>query len=164
MTTSRRSRVTAGLAVVAVVAAGCTAQPSASDRQATVASRGAQVMPFDLDATTHTFTKTDDGGIQQVTADDPGDDEQVNLIRDHLRAERENFARGDFDDPAAIHGMDMPGVSELQAGYRDITVTYRERPGGADLIYATTTAPLVDAIHEWFDRQVMDHGSHATAG
>jgi len=161
--TERPRHLAVGIAAVVALAVGCTASPSVSDRQATVASRGAQVMPFDLDATTHTFTPTADGGIQQVTADDPADATQVNLIREHLRAERENFATGDFDDPATIHGMDMPGVAELRAGYRNITVTYRERPDGAELVYTTTAPLLIDAIHAWFERQVMDHGPHATA-
>jgi hypothetical protein len=36
--------------------------------QAKVAARGAEVMPFDLDRTTHVFTKLPDGGVQTVTA------------------------------------------------------------------------------------------------
>jgi hypothetical protein len=135
-----------------------------AERQAEIAERGAAVMPFDLDATTHTFTTTSTGGVQEVTADDPTDAEQVALIRQHLRAEQANFARGDFDDPAAIHGHDMDGVAELRAGYRDIDVAYDELPAGAQLTYTTGRADLVEAVHAWFDRQVMDHGDHAEAG
>ena len=117
-------------------------------------------MPFDLERTTHRFTKTDTGGVQTVVADDPQDTAQLTLIRKHLAAEVNRFERGDFTDPARIHGMDMPGVAELSAGYRRITVTYTERPDGALLTYATDDPALVDAIHSWFDRQVMDHGDH----
>lgn len=56
-----RSRPVLWTVVVAVVAlsvAGCGgADDSLAERQAEVAERGAQVMPFDLDATTHTFSK-----------------------------------------------------------------------------------------------------------
>ena len=121
-------------------------------------------MPFDLDATTHTFTKTDTGGRQLVAADDPTDQNQIDLIRQHLRTERTNFAAGDFSDPARIHGMDMPGVAELSGGYQRITVTYTQRSDGAKLTYATDDPAMVDAIHSWFDGQVMDHGDHATTG
>lgn len=143
--------------------AGC-GDGSTRDRQAEVAERGKEVMPFDLDATTHTFTDTDNGGVQLVTADDPGDERQVELIRGHLRDEKARFSRGDFDDPAAIHGEDMPGVAELAAGYDRITVTYAERPAGAELAYTSDDPELVDAIHAWFERQVMDHGEHAHSG
>ncbi len=151
------------IAVVGVALAGCGGDDQ-TDRQAEVADRGAAVMPFDLDATTHTFTHTDDGGIQAVTADNPSDVAQISLIRGHLLDERDNFARGDFDDPAAIHGHDMDGVAELRAGYTDITVTYTNLPDGAQLTYTTDNSDLVEAIHAWFDRQLMDHGADAQAG
>ena len=46
-------------------------------RQADVARRGEQVMPFNLAATTHVFSKTDQGGVQQVVVKDASDAEQV---------------------------------------------------------------------------------------
>ena len=54
-----------------------------ASRQDVVAARGADVMPFSLKATTHVFTKTDQGGIQQVVAKDPKDAQQVRLTREH---------------------------------------------------------------------------------
>jgi hypothetical protein len=152
------------LAICTLAVLGCAHQSGPSDRQAQVAERAAQVMPFDLGATTHTFTKNANGGVQAVTADDPGDATQVGLIRQHLRDERTRFSTGDFSDPARIHGMDMPGVSALASGYRSITVTYNDLPDGAELLYSTNDPTLIDALHSWFDRQVMDHGDHAEAG
>lgn len=164
---SRRSGSRVAVSVAALAAllvVGCSAGDPLAERQAEVAERGAAVMPFDLDATTHVFTKTEVGGVQTVTADDPADQEQIDLIREHLIEEQANFAQGRFDDPARIHGHDMPGVAELAAGYADIDVTYRESPGGAQLVYTTNRRELVAAIHAWFDRQLMDHGDDATAG
>jgi hypothetical protein len=162
-----RRRLALGSAVVIglLVFAGCGDDGDAQiERQAEVAARGAQVMPFDLDATTHTFTDTEDGGIQTVTADDPADAEQIALVRSHLRRERDKFGRGDFEDPAAIHGHDMEGVAELAAGYRAVAVTYVDVPDGGRLTYVTRRPELVTAVHAWFDRQVKDHGAHAEAG
>jgi hypothetical protein len=149
----------ASLAILASCAGGTD-----DDRQATVASLGAEVMPFDLDETTHEFDHTTRGGTQTVTADDPDDRAQVDLIRRHLRDEQASFSRGDYADPARIHGMDMPGVSELAAGYDRIEVTYHEEPAGARLTYETSDPALIDAIHRWFDRQLQDHGDHAQPG
>jgi hypothetical protein len=156
--------VLATVLVLTAIGAGCSSNDSLAEQQAEVADRGAEVMPFDLDATTHVFTKIDRGGVQVVTADDPADAVQVGLIRAHLLEERDNFARGDFDDPAQIHGHDMPAVAELTAGYVDVVVTFAETPAGAELTYTTDEPRLVDAIHSWFDRQLMDHGDDAEAG
>src|SRR5687768_12683300 len=88
----------------------------AQPRQEEVAKRGAQVMPFDLEQTSHVFQKLDDGGIQKVVVKDPSNKKQIALIQSHLKEESENFRKGDFSDPAKIHGEDMPGLAELKAG------------------------------------------------
>lgn len=131
------------------------------DRQAVVEARGAHVMPFDQAATTHGFAKTADGGIETVTANDASDTSQVALIRMHLQHEAQLFTSGDFSDPAAIHGMNMPGLAELERGAGHISFTYAEAPGGATITYQTADAGLVAALHTWFDAQITDHGQHA---
>lgn len=133
-------------------------------RQEAVAERGRTVMPFDLEETTHHFTPTRTGGVQDVVADQPDDAQQVSLIRTHLQQEAKAFGQGDFGDPVQIHGDDMPGLTELQDGYKGIEVRYRERPDGATLTYTTDEPALVDALHDWFEAQLGDHGDHAEAG
>ena len=121
-------------------------------------------MPFDLEQTTHRFTPTATGGIQDVVADRPGDTEQIDLIRAHLRQEAAAFGRGDFGDPARIHGTDMPGLARLRSGYTHIRVGYQERADGGTLTYTTLDPVLVGALHDWFRAQLGDHGAHAEPG
>lgn len=132
-----------------------------AERRREVAARGALVMPFDLERTTHVFTPTSSGGVQTVVADDPADREQVGLVRAHVREEAVRFARGDFADPAAIHGEEMPGLAELRAGASRIEVEYEDVTAGGRIRYATTDAGLVRALHAWFAAQRSDHGAHA---
>ncbi|KAK5344213.1 hypothetical protein LTR11_012158, partial [Exophiala xenobiotica] len=80
----------------------------------------------------------------------------------HLTAEVERFRRGDFGDPARIHGTEMPGLAALQAHDGRITIEYATTPDGAQATYTTDDAALRDALHHWFDAQVSDHGEHAT--
>ncbi len=134
---------------------GCT-------RQAQVAARGAEVMPFDLEQTTHLFERRDDGGRQTVTAKDPSNEKQIGLIQTHLRQEAEKFSRGDFSAPAKIHGDDMPGLAELKSGFRSIDIQYKDLPTGGEIRYTTGAPSLVKALHQWFMAQVSDHGKHAT--
>ncbi len=129
-----------------------------------MASRAQQVMPFDLNRTTHTFTKTDDGGIQRVVVKDPGDTQNKDLIRAHLRSEARSFRSGNYSDPAKIHGMDMPGVDALEQGVSRVKVVLVEIPGGAQITYTSTEPSLVAAIHDWFDRQSSDHSMPGMGG
>lgn len=169
--TSRRLVFGAGLAVAMLAASagayalhGRDGGSSLADRQALVAERGATVMPFDLDRTTHVFAKRTDGGVQTVVADKPGDASETASIRRHLGEEAAAFRRGAFDDPAAIHGMEMPGLAELRAGFSRIRIHYEDVPAGGRIRYSTADPTLVEAIHIWFDVQVMDHGSDARSG
>lgn len=130
-------------------------------RQAEVAERGAEVMPFDLEQTMHVFTPQDNGGLQKVALKDDGATEQIELIRIHLQEEAERFQEGDFADPAQIHGHEMPGLAELRAHDGRIEIRYSELPDGAQIEYITEDEGLIDAIHHWFKAQLMDHGSHA---
>lgn len=150
------------LAVLSTITAAGAADVQ---RQADVARRGADVMPFSLEATQHVFTKAADGGTQRVVARRAGDAAQVRLVRQHLRDIESQFRRGDFSGPAHIHGADMPGLARLQAAPRGaLAINYRDVPGGAELAYRTADPALVAAVHAWFDAQVSDHGRDAQAG
>jgi hypothetical protein len=133
-------------------------------RQAEIAAKSRTVMPFDLERTTHRFAKSATGGVQTVTSDDPADAEQVKLIREHLSEEAADFSKGDYGDPASIHGGRMPGLRELEQGHDRIDIRYAEVPAGARITYTTSDVSLVKALHTWFDAQVTDHGQHAEHG
>lgn len=122
-----------------------------------MASHAAQVMPFDLKATTHTFTKTPTGGIEEIVAKDSGDQRNITLIQQHLSKEAELFAQGNYGDPATIHGTSMPGLQELQAGAVRVQSHYEQLPSGAKITFTSTDGVLVAALHSWFDAQTMDH-------
>lgn len=153
------------LAIAITACLSIHAQASDAGRIAEVAERGADVMPFDLKATTHIFTKTNKGGVQSVVAKDPSDPVQVDLIRKHLKDIQLNFAKGDFSDPSHIHGQDMPGLEELkEAKPGQIKMDYANVPGGAKVTYSTSVPKLVKALHAWFGAQLSDHGADAMAG
>jgi hypothetical protein len=150
-----------GLAMFGV-AAGTDSSATAA-RQAEVEKRGAEVMPFDLEQTMHVFQSLDDGGLQTVRAKDAANREQITLIQAHLKEEADKFHRGDFSDPANIHGEDMPGLAELKAGAGRIDVQYTPLPNGAQIRYTTQDPGLVMAIHQWFQAQLSEHGHHASS-
>lgn len=136
-----------------------------AQRQAEVAGRGKDVMPFSLAATTHVFSKTAEGGIQQVVAKTPEDATQVQLVRQHLQEIQQRFLKGDFSGPAHIHGQDMPGLAELKAAKPgQIEIDYSDIEGGAQLLFKTSDPALIAALHQWFDTQLSDHGKDAMEG
>jgi hypothetical protein len=156
--------------VLSALAANLHAQtldPSNADaqRQAEVAGQGKDVMPFSLAATTHIFTKTAEGGIQQVVAKKPDDAAQLQLVRQHLQEIRVRFLKGDFSGPTHIHGQDMPDLADLKAAKPgQVAITYKDIEGGAQLAFQTSDPALIAALHKWFDAQLSDHGKDAMEG
>lgn len=121
------------------------------------------VMPFDMSKTVHIFKMTESGGVQRVIAKDAGDTTQIALIQQHLKHEAEKFQRGDYSDPAMLHGSDMPGLKDLQAGAAGIKVSYASLPAGAEITFETKDIHLLTAIHRWFGAQLSEHGADAKA-
>jgi len=149
--------------LAAALAVASSSQVWAADtpRQVQVERNSERVMPFSMATATHSFVATPTGGVQTVTVRN-GDLQQIRLVRSHLRKEAGAFARGDFSDPATIHGRAMPGLRALQAGATRITVRYSELRDGAAIAYTTREPALVAAVHAWFKAQTSDHGAHAT--
>jgi predicted outer membrane protein len=129
-------------------------------RQTEVAARGPNVMPFDLTQTLHDFQSVKEGGILTVTANDPKNEIQIQLIREHLQKEFQKFTQGNFSDPASLHGENMPGLSAMATGIKRIKINYAALLNGARLTFVTSDPALVNAIHQWFAAQRMDHHHH----
>ena len=124
---------------------------------------GHDVMPFDLSTSVHIFKMTESGGVQRVVLRDSkaAKPDQISLIRQHLQHEATEFQRGNFGDPAALHGANMPGLKELQAGSSKIKVSYSELPTGAQITFETSDVHALTAIHRWFGAQLSEHGADA---
>ena len=122
-----------------------------------------RVMPFDMAKTVHIFRMTESGGIQSVIVKDGSDVGQITLIRAHLRDEAGRFQQGDYSDPEKLHGITMPGLTELHLGAQRVKVSYSDLPDGGEITFETTDPHLLTAIHRWFGAQLSEHGADANA-
>lgn len=130
-------------------------------RQEHVHKMAPSVMPFDVSKTLHIFKMTESGGVQRVIARDPGATDQIVLIQQHLRHEARKFQQGNYSDPEKLHGAEMPGLKDLEAGAARIKVSYGALPSGAEIKFETTDLHLITAIHRWFGAQLSEHGADA---
>jgi hypothetical protein len=149
--------------VFAFLLLGCSVTVHAETPQVHVHNMSHHVMPFDMGSTLHIFKMTERGGVQQVIAKEAAAADQIALIQQHLKHEAERFQRGDYSDPAMLHGADMPGLQELGAGSSSIKVAYTALSIGAEIEFDTSDLRLLTAIHRWFGAQLSEHGSDARA-
>ena len=135
----------------------------AQTKQERVHAMSHSVMPFNISKTLHIFKVTESGGIEKIVVRNPRDADQVTLIRRHLAREAGKFQRGDYSDPVKLHGPNMPGLKELEAGASQIEVAYSELPEGAQITFKTKSLRLLTAIHRWFGAQLSEHCADAKA-
>jgi hypothetical protein len=126
----------------------------------TVRHRAQEVVPYDLGQALQTFDKTVHGGIQHVIAKTPGNTREIEAIQAHLSKIADDFRKGDFSVTERVHGADMPGLAHLKmAKTDDIKFEYKALPNGAQIHYSTEYPQFVQALHEWFDAQKIEHGN-----
>jgi hypothetical protein len=157
---ARHVRVTV-LTVLCLLAASPLSQ--AQTTQQRIHRMSHQVMPFDMSRTLHIFRMTETGGVQQVVARNRHDTDQIRLIRMHLKHEAKKFARGDYSDPARLHGADMPGLHALEANNAHIRVSYSQISDGGQITFLTHDLKSLTAVHRWFGAQLSQHGADARA-
>lgn len=148
--------IAAGVFLLASVAAPAHPQQQQHDTAA-MNSRGAHVMGFDQDKTTHHFALTRSGGIIQVEANDPSDTASRDHIRIHLEHISKAFAQGDFADPHEVHAETPPGVPEMKARKAKITYQYESTPNGARVLITTEDPKALKAIHDYLRYQIREH-------
>jgi hypothetical protein len=120
-------------------------------------ARGAHVMGFDQDATTHHFYLYADGGAIDVAANDAGDGVNVEAIRSHLPHIAQMFGNGDYSSPMLVHATNVPGTADLARLKNLVRFTYVETPRGGRVEATATDPAALAALHAFLRFQISDH-------
>lgn len=137
--------------------AQCTMHEDHSNHQAGVNERGDHAMGFDHTKTTHHFLLRENGGIIQVTANDPKDTESRDQIRMHLSHIAMMFSQGNFEIPMIIHDQVPPGVPVMKEKKAEIKYAYEDQDSGARIVISTSNDEARSAIHDFLRFQITDH-------
>jgi len=158
-------RVLSGwMAVLLICAAGLRAQqqsePTHEHDHAKMMERGGEGMGFSQTAATHHFLLTKDGGVIQVTVNDPKDAATRDEIRTHLQHIAQLFSTGDFDIPMFIHDQVPPGVPEMKQLKGEIRYAHAEIPDGGKVVMSSSNPKGVAAIQKFLRFQTEEHQTH----
>lgn len=137
--------------------AQCTMHEDHSKHQDGVNQRGDHAMGFDHTKTTHHFLLREDGGIIQVTANDPKDTESRDQIRMHLSHIAMMFSQGNFEIPMIIHDQVPPGVPVMKEKKAEIKYAYEDQDSGGRIVISTSNDEARSAIHDFLRFQITDH-------
>ena len=137
--------------------AGQNAQHPNHDRASGVDSRGDKAMGFSHEATTHHFWLKEDGGVIQVTANDPDDHASVEQIRMHLSHIATAFGQGDFDIPMFVHDEVPPGVQVMKQQRAALKYNFEKIANGGQVVIRTANPQALAAVHDFLRYQITDH-------
>jgi hypothetical protein len=128
------------------------------DPHAGMNQRGAMVMGFDQEKTSHHFYLYEDGGAIDVSVKDATDATNRDAIRSHLPHIAMMFGQGNFDAPMLVHELSkVPGTAEMARLKQTITYKYVETPKGGRVDIVTTDRAALVAVHEFLKFQITDH-------
>lgn len=150
--------------IVLLIAASLSAQQNGGNSQADhhsgeMQKRGESTsgMGFSQTATTHHFLLTANGGIIQVTANDPADKQTIEQIRNHLEHIAGMFSAGDFSIPHFVHNREVPGVKTMKREKAHITYAPEQVASGERIVIDTSSDTALRAIHDFLRFQIRDH-------
>jgi hypothetical protein len=159
MPTPTRTLVVAAISAVVLAAPlGARQTPPAQDPHSQMNQRGAMVMGFDQDKTTHHFYMYEDGGAIDVSVKDAADVKNRDAIRSHLPHIAMMFGDGNFDAPMMVHdSKNVPGTAAMTKLKDKIAYKYVETPKGGRVDITTTDKAALSAVHEFMKFQISDH-------
>jgi hypothetical protein len=130
----------------------------AQDPHQTMNDRGAMVMGFDQDKTTHHFYLYDDGGAIDIAVKDASDTKDRDAIRAHLPHIAMLFGQGNFDAPMLVHdSKDVPGTAVLMKQKDKVVYRYHDTGIGGRVDIVTKDADALAAVHEFLSYQIKEH-------
>ena|SRR5664279_3832925 len=130
---------------------------SAQCHQATVNEHGDHVMGFSHQDTTHHFELNYDGGVIDVRVNDVRDTASRDEIRAHFRHIAKMFADGNFNAPALIHGLNVPGTATMARLKDQLHWDLLDTPRGAKIFITADNKESLDAVHAFLRFQIEDH-------
>ena len=143
-------------ALVSVTVSASAAQDVADTGFTSMQSRGQAVMGVDQYTSSHHFEDLPDGGRIELQRNRP-DSAGVQVIREHLQAIAEAFAKGDFTAPGLVHAGKIPGARAMAEKHRAIRYQYRPLPLGGEVRITTGDAEALQAVHTFLAFQRREH-------
>lgn len=131
---------------------------AAQDHHAAMDARGAKVMGFDQQLTSHHFLLFTDGGAIDVSVKKADDAKNRDAIRSHLPHIATMFGEGNFEAPMLVHdSQKVPGTAVMATRKDAIRYEYVETPAGGRVNIVTNDAEALAAVHAFLKFQIADH-------
>jgi hypothetical protein len=114
-------------------------------------------MGFDQTKTTHHFKLLPDGGVIEITANDPADVASRDAIWKHVAKIEAMFQHGDFTAPTAVHGQTPPGADTMKRLKDQLHYATENLLDGGQLRITTSNQEARNAVYDFLRFQIQEH-------
>src|SRR5438552_10469259 len=123
------------------------------------AAGGSKAMGFDQAETTHHFKLLPDGGVIEITANDPSDIASRNAIRQHVAKMAIMFGQGNFNLPGVVHSQEPPGIDAMKRLKTTLSYAAENLSSGGRVRITTSNPEAQSAVHDFLRFQIQEHRS-----
>ena len=114
-------------------------------------------MGFDQTKTTHHFKLLPDGGVIEITANDPADVASRDGIQQHVAKIAAMFGQGNFNIPMIVHGQNPPGVDTMTRLKSSLNYAAENLPNGGRVRITTANSEGLKAVHDFLRFHIQEH-------
>jgi hypothetical protein len=119
--------------------------------------RGGDAMELNQQKITHHFKLLPNGGVIDVTANDPSDATTREAIRKHVAKITAMFAEGNFSVPMLVHGQKPPGVDSMTRLKSSISYASENLANGGRVWITTENSEAISTVHDFLRFQIQEH-------
>ena len=139
------------LFVVPSLTCGQTPPTSAAD----AVSR--QVAGFDQEKSVRHFKLLPDGGVIEITANDPSDIATRNAIQQQIAKIAGMFTEGNFAIPMLVGQQQPPGIDTMKRLKNELSYAPENLPNGGRVQITTANSEALNAVHDFLRFEIKEH-------
>ena len=126
-------------------------------KSATGAASGEEVASFDQEKSTRHFKLLPDGGVIEITANDPSDAARRNAIQQQVVKIAGMLTEGNFAIPMFVHQPQPPGIDTMKRLKSELSYAPENLPNGGRVRITTSNPAAQSAVHDFLRFEIQEH-------
>ena len=121
------------------------------------AASGEEVAGFDQEKSSRHFKLLPDGGVIEITANDPSDVSTRNAIQQQVVKIAGMLTEGNFAIPMLARQQQPPGIDTMKRLKSELSYTPENLPNGGRVQITTANSEALNAVHDFLRFEIQEH-------
>ena len=112
---------------------------------------------FDQEKSVRHFKLLPDGGVIQITANDPSDLATRNVIQQQVVKIAGMFTEGNFAIPMLVGQQQPPGIDTMKRLKSELSYSPENLPNGGRVQITTANSEALNAVHDFLRFEIQEY-------